>query len=235
MVFSGYASAEAVLSQDEKEIGVLVIDIGGGTTDVALYMDGSVRHSFVIPLGGQNVTKDISYGLKTPDAAAEMIKLSSGCASSAVVNPHEVIEVPGVGGRTPKKMDKLILTSIIEPRAEEILGLIHKELFHKGLLKHLSAGVVLTGGTALMPGVVELSERIFSLPSRVGHPRGLNKSGLNDIVSVPSCATAIGLARYGFRHNSSEYQDLRSVGSAAGKSVGKIKSKVSDFFKEFFG
>ncbi len=236
IVLSAYASSEAVLSADEKEIGVLVVDIGGGTTDVALYIEGAMQHSFVIPLGGLNVTKDISYGFKTPDAAAEMIKLNYGCASSQIVNPHEVIEVPGVGGRTARKMEKMILTSIIEPRVEEIFSLIYKELYNKNLLKHLSAGVVLTGGTAMMPGIIDIAQKVFSLPARIGHPRGLSDSGLLDTVSRPDCTAAVGLALYGMKHEGETGQDRTNERRvAAGIGMNNFKSKIGEFFKDFFG
>ena len=235
IVLGAYASAEAVLNNDEKEIGVLAIDIGGGTTDVALYMDGSVQHTFVIPLGGMNVTKDISYGFKTPDAAAEMIKLNYGCASSHIVNPHEVIEVPGVGGRSAKKMEKMILTSIIEPRIEEIFSMIYKELYNTGLLKHLSAGIVLTGGTALMPGIVDIAERVFTLPARVGFPRGISESGLKELVSRPDCAASVGLALYGLRHSSNFTQEKFGDKAASVNGMKKVKSKIKKALGDFFG
>ncbi len=236
IVLSAYASSEAVLSRDEKEIGVLVVDIGGGTSDVALYIEGAMHDSFVIPLGGLNVTKDISYGFKTPDAAAEMIKLNYGCASSQVVNPSELIEVPGVGGRTARKMEKMILTSIIEPRIEEIFRLIYKELYNKNMLRHLSAGIVLAGGSAMMPGIIDIAENVFSLPARIGHPRGLSKSGLTDAVARPDCTTAVGLAQYGMKHYGElmfEKSGERKV--TPGLQMNSIKSKIGEFFKDFFG
>ena len=233
IILSAYAAGEAVLTEDEKELGVLVVDFGGGTTDAAVYMGGAIQHSFIFPFAGSSITKDISYGLKTPDAAAEMIKMNYGCASSHIVNPHEIIEVPGVGGRAPSKMDKMLLTSIIEPRVEEVFGQIYKELFNKGLLKHISAGVVITGGTALMPGMTDIAERVFSLPTRIGHPRGLSSSGFNDIVSRPDCASAVGLALYGLRHDSNLISDRynNQMSSDKGRTFSK---KVTGFLKEFF-
>ena len=189
------ASAKAVLTEAEREIGVALVDLGGGTTDIAIFANDAIKHTAVLALGGQNLTNDIAFGLRTPVAAAESIKVKYGCALSEMVNNDELIEVPSVGGREPRRLSRQLLAEICEPRMEEILFLVDQTLTRSGYKDMLGAGVVLTGGTSLIEGCQELAEQIFNLPTRVGSPR--NVGGLRDVVNSPKFATAVGLLRYG--------------------------------------
>jgi cell division protein FtsA len=195
VVLEPLASADAVLSDDEKEIGVAVIDIGGGTTDIAVYVDGAIVHTAVIPLGGSHVTSDIAVGLRTPLVAAEKIKKKYGCALSELVDAEETMEVPAVGGREAQVLSREILVRIIQPRVEEIFDHIKRELIRSGYMDSIAAGVVLTGGTTLLQGVPELAEDVLELPARCGGPRHIG--GLSDVVKSPEFSTGVGLVRYG--------------------------------------
>src|SRR6185295_16497179 len=195
VVLEPLASAEAVLSEDEKEIGVAVIDIGGGTTDLLLYVDGGIAHASVIPVGGNNVTADISAGLRTPMGEAERIKRNFGCALGRMVGDEEEIEVPGVGGHAPRKAARRVLSDIIEPRVEEIFAVLRKRIEDTGLLEQLSAGVVLTGGAVLLDGMTEFAEEILGMPVRLGLPVGVR--GITQLVAGPQFATGVGLVQYG--------------------------------------
>jgi cell division protein FtsA len=195
VVLEPLASAEAVLSEDEKEIGVAVIDIGGGTTDMLLYVDGGIAHASVIPVGGNNITADISAGLRTPMGEAERLKRNSGCALSRMVGDDEDIEVPGVGGHSPRKAARRVLSDIIEPRVEEIFAVLRKRIEDTGLLEQLSAGVVLTGGAVLLDGMTEFAEEILGMPVRLGLPVGVR--GITQLVAGPQYATGVGLVQYG--------------------------------------
>ncbi len=195
VVLEPLASAEAVLSEDEKEIGVAVIDIGGGTTDLLVYVDGGIAHASVIPVGGNNVTADISAGLRTPMGEAERIKRNFGCALGRMVGDEEEIEVPGVGGHAPRKAARRVLSDIIEPRVEEIFAVIRKRIEDTGLLEQLSAGVVLTGGAVLLDGMTEFAEEILGLPVRLGVPVGVR--GITQLVAGPQFSTGVGLVQYG--------------------------------------
>ncbi len=194
VVLEPLASAEAVLSDDEKEIGVAVIDIGGGTTDMLLYIDGGIAHVGVIPVGGNNVTADIAAGLRTPMLEAERIKRSDGCALGRKVADDEEIEVPGVGGHAARKASRRLLSDIIEPRIEEIFAVIRSRIEDTGMLEQLSAGAVLTGGAVLMDGMTELAEEILGMPVRMGVPVGLH--GFAKLCSGPQYATGVGLVQY---------------------------------------
>ena len=190
------ASAKAVLTEEEREIGVALVDLGGGTTDIAIFANDAIKHTAVLALGGQNLSNDIAFGLRTPVAAAEKIKVKYGCALTDLLGPgDELIEVPSVGGREPQRLSRRLLTEICEPRMEEILYLVDQSLERSGYKKLIGAGVVLTGGTALMDGCQELGEQIFGLPTRIGYPR--NVTGLKDVVNSPKFSTAVGLLRYG--------------------------------------
>ena len=195
VVLEPLASAEAVLHEDEKELGVLVIDIGGGTTDLALFRGGAVWHTAILPLGGDHITNDIAIGLRTPMADAEDLKKRYGCALTALVPAEETVDVPSVGGRKPRQLSRQVLSEIIQPRVEEIFTLVARELGRAGFQDAATAGVVVTGGTALMEGVVELAEAVFDQPVRRGVPRGVG--GLADVVGSPIYATAVGLAAGG--------------------------------------
>jgi cell division protein FtsA len=195
VVLQPLASADAVLSEDEKEIGVAVIDIGGGTTDVLLYVDGGVGHVSVIPVGGNNVTADIAAGLRTPMGEAERLKRNVGCALGRMVAEEEEIEVPGVGGHPSRTVPRRLLSDIIEPRVEEIFAVIRSRIDDTGLLAQLSAGAVLTGGAVLMEGVTEFAEEILGMPVRIGVPVGVR--GITQLVAGPQYATGVGLVLFG--------------------------------------
>jgi cell division protein FtsA len=195
VVLEALASAEATLSDDEKEIGAAVIDIGGGTTDILLYVDGGIAHTSVIPVGGNNITSDIAAGLRTPMAEADRLKRLSGCALGRMIGDEEEIEVPGVGGHQPRRTARRVLGDIIEPRAEEIFAVIRKRIEDTGLLEQLSAGAVLTGGAVLLEGMPEFAEEILGMPVRIGFPTGVK--GITQLVHGPQYATGVGLVKYG--------------------------------------
>ncbi len=196
IVLESLASSKAVLSPEEREIGVALVDIGGGTTDMAIFAKESIKHTSVLALGGHNLTNDIAYGLRTPMTSAEKIKMNYGCAMANLVTSDEVIEVPSVGGRQSRKMTKQVLAEICEPRCEEILALVDQELIKSGFKNMIAAGVVLTGGTSMIDGIEELADQIFDLPVRVGVP-GQDISGLTEEVMSPKYATAVGLLLHG--------------------------------------
>src|SRR5450755_516117 len=197
VVLEPLASSDAVLSEDEKEIGVAVVDIGGGTTDILLYVDGGIAHTSVIPVGGNNITSDIAAGLRTPMAEADRLKRLSGCALGRMVADDEEIEVPGVGGHAPRKTARRVLSDIIEPRVEEIFAVVRKRIEDTGMLEQLSAGVVLTGGAVLLQGMSEFAEEILGMPVRVGLPTGIK--GITQLVHGPEYAAGVGLVKYGAR------------------------------------
>lgn len=191
LVLEPLASAAAVLDADEKDLGVVLLDIGGGTTDVAIFHEGSIRHTAIIPFGGTNVTSDIAIGLRTPIDKAESIKIQHGNALASRVSAEETIAVAGVGGRADREISRHVLATMIEPRMEEIFGLANKEVRKNHFAALLGGGVVLTGGTSLLPGVVELAEQVFEMPVRLGVPRGMG--GLSAQVADPRFSTGVGL------------------------------------------
>ena len=195
IVLESLASSKAVLNEEEREIGVGLVDIGGGTTDLAIFANDSIKHTSVLALGGTNLTNDIAFGLRTPMASAEQIKVDYSCALADMVTQEETIEVSSVGGREQRNLSRRVLAEICEPRIEEILGLVDQELVRSGYKNLIGAGTVLTGGTALIEGIQELAEQIFDLPTRVGYPRQVG--GLKDVVMNPMYATAVGLLLYG--------------------------------------
>ncbi|WP_457570453.1 cell division protein FtsA [Desulfovulcanus sp.] len=202
IVLESLASAKAVLTEEEREIGVALVDIGGGTTDLAIFNNDSIKHTGVLAIGGTNLTNDIAFGLRTPMVAAEQIKIRYGCALADLVQHDEIIEVPSVGGRPPRRLSRHVLAEICEPRMEELLALVDQELVRSGYKKTVGAGVVLTGGAALIEGMQELAEQIFNLPTRIGYP--VKVGGLKDVVNSPMYATAVGLLMYGAEKESSE-------------------------------
>ncbi len=195
IVLESLASSEAVLSKEERNLGVALIDFGGGTTDLALFSKGAIKHTSVLALGGDNLTYDIAVGLRTPKLEAEKIKIKYGSALSSLIGKDETIEVPGVGGRKPRTLSRQILGEILEPRVEEIFTLVYQELVRSGYDELASSGVVVTGGSAELPGVSEMAEQIFSAPARVGYPEEID--GLVDLINKPMYATAVGLVLYG--------------------------------------
>jgi cell division protein FtsA len=221
------ASSEAVLSPEEKELGVVLVDIGGGTTDIAIFADGCIKHTAVIALGGNHLTSDIAIGLRTPAAEAEKIKKKYGCAMTSMVKRDEMIEVPSVGGRKPRVVSRQILAEIVEPRVEEILSLVKREVVNSGFEDMVAGGVVLTGGSASLKGITEMAEQIFNLPVRRGVPVGIG--GLTDIVNSPMYSTGVGLVLYGYKNRN---EDKFRVGE---KNVfGKIMKRMREWLSEFF-
>lgn len=198
IVLEQLASSYAVLSDDEKDLGVALIDIGGGTTDIALFMNGSIQHTSVIGIGGQHFTNDIAIGLRTPQECAEIIKKRYGTASLSADNLHEMIEVPSIGNRPDRMLKRQILAEILEPRVRETFEMIAREIDRVRLTELLTSGLVLTGGSSLLPGMVEIAEEVLGLPVRLGIPRGVG--GLMDVVKSPIYATAVGLVLYGAKH-----------------------------------
>ena len=198
LIFSALASSYAVLTDDEKELGVCVVDIGGGTIDMVIYTDGAIRHTAVIPAAGNQITSDIAKIFRTPVSHAEEIKIKHACALKDMVSMEENIEVHSVGGRPSRAMSRHTLAEVIEPRYQELFELVHDEIRSSGLEEQIAAGIVLTGGTAKMEGAVEFAEEIFQMPVRVGQP--LEMKGLSEYVEDAKFATAVGLLQYGKEH-----------------------------------
>jgi cell division protein FtsA len=194
IVLEQLASSYAVLTEDEKDLGVCVVDIGGGTTDIAVFGGGAIRHTAVIPIAGDQVTNDIAVSMRTPTQYAEDIKIKYACALSQLANPDETIEVPSVGDRPPRRLARQTLAEIVEPRYEELFGLIRDELRRAGLEEQVATGIVLTGGSAKMEGAIELAEEVFHMPVRLGVPQYV--TGLVHVVSNPIHATGVGLLLY---------------------------------------
>ena len=190
-ILQGRASADAVLTEDEKELGVVLVDIGGGTTDVAIFTEGAIRHTTVLPIGGDQITNDIAMALRTPTAEAEEIKVRYGVAKQVLSDPTETFDVPGLGDRGPRALSRQALAAVIEPRVEELFSLVHQVVRESGFEEVLSSGIVITGGSALMPGMCELAEDIFLKPARVGEPD--YNGQLADVVRSPRYATVLGL------------------------------------------
>lgn len=227
IVLESLASSKAVLTEEERELGVVLVDLGGGTSDIAVFSNDSIKYTGVLALGGQNLTNDIAYGLRTPLASAEAIKTKYGCAMVDLVRNDEYIEVPGVGGRDPRRLSRRMLAEICQPRMEEILMLVNQELNSSGLKHQAAAGVVLTGGTALLDGCQELGEQIFNMPTRIGYPR--NMGGLKDVVNSPKYATAVGLLCYGAeKENVAPEQRFRI------RDGGTVFNKVLSRMKKWF-
>ena len=198
IILEQLASSYSVLTDDERELGVCMVDIGGGTTDIAIFTEGSIRHTGVIPIAGDQVTNDIAMALRTPTQHAEEIKIKYACALTQLAGPDETIKVPSVGDRPPRDLSRQSLAEVVEPRYDELFTLVQAELRRSGYEDMVPAGVVLTGGTSKMEGVVELAEEIFHMPVRVGYPQTVR--GLNDIVRNPIYATSVGLLQYGMVH-----------------------------------
>jgi len=230
IILQPLASAEAILSADEKELGVVLIDIGGGTTDMAVFINGSLWHTGIITLGGTLVTSDVAVGLRTPNTEADNIKIQYGCSYTAMVKEEEEITVPGVGGRPDRRMPRRVLSEIIEARMEEIFELVGAELKKHGFEDRIPAGAVITGGAALMEGTAELAEKILQLPVRIGSPKRVG--GLTDVVSNPSYSTAVGLVLMGMQ--------ATAPGGGGGKGFsfnagGDMVKGVLDRMKKWFG
>jgi len=225
-VIEQLAAAEAVLTPDEKELGVALVDIGGGTADLAIFERGSLWHTAVVAVGGDHFTSDIAVGLRTPIPDAEKIKRKNGCALSSMVDEDDTIEVASVGGRKPRLMARRILSEILQPRAEEIFHLVWDEIRRAGYEKALNSGIVLTGGGAILEGMPEIAEQIFDLPIRRGCPADVG--GLADHVNSPAFATPVGLVLYAHRNR---VPDPGRIGAGA---FGRMAGRLRGIFKEFF-
>ena len=227
IVLEPLASSEAVLSTDEKELGVAIVDIGGGTTDLAIFVDGAIKHTSVLSLGGNHLTNDIAVGLRTPMAEAERIKRTYGCCITSDVGADETIEVPSVGGREPRVLSRQLLAEILEPRVEEIFTLVNREIVRSGYEDLIASGVVITGGTSILPGMPELAEQIFNLPVRRGTPQGIG--GLIDVVNSPIYATGVGLVLYGSKNQQVENFTIGQEGV-----FDRVMRRMKEWFGEFF-
>jgi cell division protein FtsA len=217
------ASSHAVLTEDERELGVVLVDIGAGTTDVAIFTGGAIRHTAVIPIAGDLITSDIAMALRTPTKDAEDIKVENGCAKQLLADPDTQVEVPGLGDRGPRMLSKQALSGVIEPRVEEIYSLVHQVIRESGFEEVLSSGVVITGGTSVMPGMIELGEDIFLKPVRRGNPKYMG--ALSDMVAQPRAATVMGLLE--------EARVARLRGHKVAQQVGSVQTafgRIKDWF-----
>ncbi|MFW6114737.1 MAG: cell division protein FtsA [Thermodesulfobacteriota bacterium] len=195
IILESLASSEAVLSDEEKTLGAALLDFGGGTTDLAVFSQGSIKHTSVLTLGGDNLSNDIAIGIRTPFKEAEKIKIKYGCGLTSLIGKDETIEVPSVGERSPRTIRRELIGEILEPRVEEIFSLIYQELVRSGYDDLVNSGIVATGGSSMLPGVPEILEQVFNMPARIGYPA--NVGGLKEIVNSPMYATAVGLVLYG--------------------------------------
>jgi len=227
IVLESIAVSRAVLNKDEKEMGVLLIDLGGGTTDVMVYLEGAPFHSSLIPLGGDQVTGDLSFGLKIPPEEAERIKIQSGVCYFPLLDKQEEVVLPAVGSRPPTAVPRETLCEIIQPRMEEIFSMVREQIMRKNYHNRLGGGVVLTGGGAMLPGAAELAQEMFGLPVRLGHPFKMH--GLSDEFNTPDMATAIGLVQYAWDKRKTEIIDL----SQNKEMEESLWSKIKGWLKEF--
>jgi cell division protein FtsA len=223
LILQPLASSESVLTDDEKELGVCLVDIGGGTTDLAVFKNGAIRHTAVIPIAGDQITNDIAVALRTPTQSAEEIKVKHGCALRQLADPREVVEVPAVDGREPRQLSCQALTEVIEDRVEEIYEFVQQELRRSGMESMIASGIVITGGAAQMRGMVELGEEIFHTPVRLGVPRGVE--GLSEVVGNPRYATGIGLLLM-----AKQQVEKQMVGNLQSGSVGRLFERMKSWF-----
>jgi cell division protein FtsA len=228
IVLQPLASSEAVLSAEERDLGVAMVDMGGGTTDLAIFVDGSIRHTAVLPIGGQNLTKDIAVGLLTSQTEAERIKVRHGVALADLVDSDGMIEVPSVGDRPARSVPRRELAEVIEPRVEEMFELVRREITRAGFDGMLGAGVVVTGGTSMIDGMPDAAERWLSLPARRGVPSGVD--GLRDIAGTPTHATGVGLILHAHHHMA----DMETSGARGGRRVGRVLGRMKNWMLEFF-
>jgi len=227
IILEQLASSYSVLTEDEKELGVCLVDIGGGTTDIAVFTDGAISHTAVIPIAGDQVTNDIAVALRTPTQHAEEIKIKYACALTQLASPEETIEVPSVGERPPRRLARQTLAEVVEPRYEELLSLIQAELRRSGFENLIAAGIVMTGGSSKMEGVIELAEEIFHMPVRLGSPQYV--TGLVDVVRNPIYATGVGLLLFGNQHRNDRGGD-----SAVGVNAKGVWERMKNWFKGNF-
>jgi len=228
IILEQLASSYAVLTDDEKELGVCLVDIGGGTTDIAVFTEGSIKHTAVIPIAGDQVTNDIAMALRTPTPFAEEIKIKYACALTQLARSDEIIKVPGVGERISRELSRQALAEVVEPRYDELFTLIRAELRRSGFEDLIAAGIVLTGGTSKIEGAVELAEEIFHMPVRVGAPVEI-KGRLSDIVKNPIYSTGVGLLHYGMKQQKEIKPGVEKVINSA-SVINKMKSWLKDNF-----
>ena len=226
IILEQLASSYSILTEDEKDLGVCIVDIGGGTTDIAIFTEGAIQHTAVIPIAGDQVTNDIAVALRTPTQHAEDIKVKYACALRQLTNLEDTIEVPGVGERQPRRLSRQTLAEVVEPRYEELFTLIYAELERSGYVNLIAAGVVLTGGSSKMEGLIELAEEVFHMPVRLGSPT--NVSGLADVVRNPIYATGVGLLHYGMQQEKEGEQE-----NYLGTTTKSIWSRMTSWFKGF--
>ncbi|WP_428607941.1 cell division protein FtsA [Sedimenticola sp.] len=227
LILEQLSSSYSVLSDDEKELGVCLVDIGGGTTDIAVFTEGSIRHTAVIPIAGDQVTNDIAVALRTPTQHAEEIKIRYACALTQLAASDETIEVPSIGDRPPRRLSRQTLAEVVEPRYEELLGLVQAELRRSGFEDLIAGGVVLTGGSSKMEGLIELAEEVFHMPVRLGVPQYV--TGLVDVVRNPIYATGVGLLLFGQQNRTGRLQDL-----PGGNNFKAIWNRMKSWFQGNF-
>ncbi|HFQ82167.1 MAG TPA: cell division protein FtsA [Desulfobacterales bacterium] len=232
VVLEQLASAAAILTPEELELGVALLDIGGGTSDLAIFFEGTIKHTYVLGLGGNNLTNDLSIGLRTPMKEAERLKELYGSAISGMIDKDQAIEVPSVGGRNPRRLSQRVMGEILEPRIEEMLTMVNQEMNERAennmlYKEYVNAGVVITGGTALLANIQDLAEQIFDQPVRLGNPTDLG--GVTDIVNTPQCATGVGLVLYGLRNRNQTLATHRNR-----QAMGKISSRLKGFLGKMF-
>jgi len=225
IVLESLASGEAVLTDEEKELGTALLDLGGGTSDLAIFAGKNIKHTFVLSLGGNNLTNDIAIGLRAPLAEAEKLKTRYGTCISENIGSDETIEVPGMGGREPRKLPRQILGEILEPRMEEIFTLLQREIYRAGMEHAVTSGLVITGGTALLDGITDVAESVLNVPTRLGRPSGI--SGLVDVVNNPMYATGVGLVLFGARNQTVKKFRIRDKHIFNG-----IMNRMKKWFKE---
>ncbi|MFO7494536.1 MAG: cell division protein FtsA [Desulfobacterales bacterium] len=230
IVLESLASGEAVLTEEEKQLGTALLDLGGGTTDLAIFSEKNIKHTFVLALGGNNLTNDIAIGLRAPLNEVESIKKKYGTCLPSNLQADEMIEVPGMGGRKPRKLPRQILSEILEPRMEEMFTLINREIYRAGMENMIASGVVLTGGTSLLDGVTEVAEAIFGLPTRLGRPQ--NITGLVDVVNNPMYATGVGLVLYGAKNQRAKNQSTKKFRIRDGNIFNRVMTRMRKWFKE---
>jgi cell division protein FtsA len=225
IVLESLASGESVLTKEEKEQGVALLDLGGGTSDLAIFSKNNIRHTFVLALGGNNLTNDISIGLRAPTAEAERIKKKFGTCLSSQIAADDTIEVPGMGGRKSRKLPRQILGEILEPRMEEMFTLIKREIVRAEMESMINSGIVVTGGTALLDGVIDVAESVLNVPARLGRPQGIG--GLVDVVSNPMYATAVGLVLFGAKNRTQSKFRIRDA-----NIFNRVTTRMKKWFQE---
>lgn len=227
VVLESIASAEAVLTKEEMELGIGLLDIGGGTSDLAIFSEGNIKHTFVLGLGGHNLTNDLSIGLRTPQKEAELLKEKYGSALASMIDQDQAIDVPSVGGRPPRRLSRRVMGEILEPRVEEMLSLVKQQLDDSSYGRAINAGLVLTGGTSLLANMADLAEQIFDVPIRIGLPQEVG--GMSDMVKTPQFSTGLGLIFYGMKNEPS-----RLLNGDENGFIGRLAGRMRNWFGSAF-